>query len=107
MTESESIIKEITARLVKIYNPEAIYLFGSYAWGTPELNSDYDIFIIVKNSEFGSADRIRIGQRGLLDMNVAVDILVYTEEELMTRKDHPSTLAHKVISRGVKLYEAA
>ncbi len=106
MTDSESIIKEITARLVKIYHPETIYLFGSYAWGTPELNSDYDIFIVVKNSKLGSADRIRIGQRELLDLNVAVDILVYTEEEIKTKKDHPSTLAHKVINRGVKLYEA-
>ena len=107
MTTSDSIIKEITKRLVKLYHPESIYLFGSYAWGTPQENSDYDIFIIVKKSELGSADRIRIGQRELLDLNVAVDILVYTEEEIRTKKEHPSTLVHKVINRGVKLYEAA
>lgn len=107
MTNNESILKEITKRLVKIYHPESIYLFGSYVWGTPGENSDYDIFVVVKKSELGSADRIRIGQRELLDLNVAVDILVYTEEEMKTKKDHPSTLAHRVINRGVKLYEAA
>lgn len=107
MTDTDSIIKEITRRLIIIYQPESIYLFGSYAWGTPQENSDYDIFIIVKKSELGSADRIRIGQRELVDLNVSVDILVYTEEEMRTKKDHPSTLAHKVINRGVKLYEAA
>ena len=106
-SEKGSIVDEITRRLVEIYKPVEIYLFGSRAWGKPDSNSDYDFFIIVEQSDLDSAERIRIGLRVLLDLTVAVDILVFTREEINEKKHHPSTLAHKVLLRGVKLYEAA
>lgn len=107
MTDKELILKEITSRLIKIYKPLTIYLFGSYAWGIPHKNSDIDFFIVVEKSDLDSAERIRIGLRELLDLKVAVDILVFTEKEMNEKKNHPSTLAYKVIKRGVKVYEAA
>ena len=36
-------IQEVTRRLVEVYQPEAIYLFGSYAWGEPNADSDIDL----------------------------------------------------------------
>jgi hypothetical protein len=30
----EASIKQLTERLIKAFNPEKIFLFGSYAWGT-------------------------------------------------------------------------
>ena len=39
---SKEVIKEVKNRLVKTYDPIAIYIFGSYAWGTPTLDSDLD-----------------------------------------------------------------
>ncbi len=107
MTDNDLKLKEITSRLIKIYNPEEIYLFGSYAWGTPGAHSDIDLFIVVENSDLDRAERIRVGLRALLDMNISVDILVYTKEEVEEKKNHPSTLTYKILTRGVKLYEAA
>ena len=104
---NKTVINEITKRLVKAYNPLAIYLFGSHAWGTPQENSDIDFFIIVENSNLDSAERIRVGLRVITDLKLPVDILVYTKNEVDDRKTHPSTLAHKVITKGLKLYEAA
>ena len=37
----------IVDRLVDVSRPLRIYLFGSYAWGTPTVDSDYDLCVIV------------------------------------------------------------
>jgi predicted nucleotidyltransferase len=100
-------IQEVVTRLIKTYQPVAIYLFGSYAWGEPNKDSDIDFFIIINTSNLNKADRIRIGLTELMDIRLPVDILVFTRDEVEAQKYHPSTLTHKVISRGVKLYEAA
>ncbi len=43
--------KIITEKIVREYDPEAIVLFGSYAWGTPREESDVDLFIIKETDE--------------------------------------------------------
>jgi len=35
--------------LSKTHNSKDIFLFGSYAYGKPDVDNDYDIEIIVKN----------------------------------------------------------
>lgn len=42
-------IEEVKNRLVKTYNPIAIYLFGSYAWGSPTEDSDLDLLVIIEH----------------------------------------------------------
>lgn len=66
-----------------------------------------DFFIIVDKSEYDAAERIRIGLRALKDIHADIDILVYTSEEVAAWNTHPSTLAYKVLNKGLKLYEAA
>lgn len=104
---NKQLIEEVTRQLVKAYNPVAIYLFGSYVWGNPERSSDIDFFIIVDNSEYDAAERIRIGLRELKHIHADIDLLVYTRAEVAFWDTHPSTLAYKVINRGLKVYEAA
>ena len=42
--------KEVVRRLVDEFHPEAIYLFGSHAWGKPTADSDLDLLVIVSQS---------------------------------------------------------
>jgi predicted nucleotidyltransferase len=44
----EEVKKEIIEKL-KPLNPEKIILFGSYAYGTPDANSDIDIYVVTKD----------------------------------------------------------
>ena len=44
---SNSTIEEVKKRLVATYNPIEIYIFGSYAWGKPEEDSDLDLLIVI------------------------------------------------------------
>jgi predicted nucleotidyltransferase len=39
---TREILDDIKNRLVKAYDPVAIYLFCSYVWGTPNEESDVD-----------------------------------------------------------------
>src|SRR3954447_23430215 len=43
-------IERIVDVLVRAFEPEAIYLFGSQARGTPSGHSDVDLFVVVRDA---------------------------------------------------------
>lgn len=107
LREQEDLLRILVDRLVKVYAPRAIYLFGSQAWGNPDETSDVDLYVVVESSNATKVERIRPGLASLLDLNIPVDLLVVTLNELDERKNHPSTLAYKILNKGIRLYEAA
>ena len=50
-TKSEESLKQIVDTIVDQYQPEKIMLFGSYAYGNPDSDSDIDLLIIKDTSE--------------------------------------------------------
>ena len=107
MEVKELDLDEITKRLIDLYQPIEIFLYGSYAWGAPSNDSDIDLCIVLKDSDKSQADRIRDGLRALEGIRIPIDLLVLTEYEIEDRKEHPSTLIFKIIHQGKKLYAAA
>lgn len=105
---SKSKIAEATARLVTAYQPEAIYLFGSYAWGEPNEDSDVDFFIVLKDDAEMAWDAFRIGVFALYYANIDFpkDILVDKKYSFDRRSEHPSSLEFKIKNNGVNLYRA-
>jgi predicted nucleotidyltransferase len=106
MIES-SVIDIAVRRLAETYNPEAIFLFGSYAWGDPEKANDIDILIVVKDSQQKTYKRSIKGLRSLRGLKIPKDILVYTKEEFERFSKDISSLSFKVKNEGIKVYEAA
>ncbi|MCL0062231.1 nucleotidyltransferase domain-containing protein [Thermodesulfovibrionales bacterium] len=106
MTNSE-LIETVKGRLIRTYNPQAIYLFGSYAWGNPDEQSDLDLLVVVEKSDEKPYKRPVKGIAALRGLMVANDILVFTIEEFNQLTDDISTLCYKIKQEGVKLYEAA
>jgi predicted nucleotidyltransferase len=104
---SQETIAEVTKRLVKVYNPIKIYLFGSYAYGTPHEDSDLDIFIIVDESKEKAHLRARAASDVLWDLGISKDILIYTQKEFAERIEDPSTLCSLVQKKGKVLYARA
>lgn len=103
----ESIIKDAVSKLVREYNPIEIYLFGSFAWGKPDENSDLDLIIVLRESDEKPYKRSVRALKALRDIKVAKDVLVYTEKEFNSLSSDASSLCHKVVNEGVKVYEAA
>jgi uncharacterized protein len=101
---SKSKIEEATARLVTAYQPEAIYLFGSYAWGEPNEDSDVDFFIILKDDADMAWDAFRIANRALKNIAFPIDVLINKHQAFEQRAEHPSTLEFKIKKEGILLH---
>ncbi len=104
---SNKILEEVKNRLVRTYNPIVIYIFGSYAWGTPTADSDLDLLIVIDKSDEKSYERSRPGQRALFGLGISKDLVVYTKEEFDKYSNDPATLCYKIIKSGKVLYERA
>ncbi|MCB4755753.1 MAG: nucleotidyltransferase domain-containing protein [Elusimicrobia bacterium] len=104
MKEIQRELKRVARRLIRNYKPEKIILFGSLASGRTKAWSDIDLAII-KKSRRRFIDRLG---DALIAANPkeAVDIFVYTPEEVATmEKQKNSFWIHEIIGRGKVLYQ--
>ena len=97
-------IEEVKNRLVKTYNPIAIYLFGSYAWGTPTEDSDLDLLIVIDKSDEKSYQRQRSGHHALFGLGISKDLIVYTKDEFERISGDITTLGYKIKREGKVIY---
>jgi len=104
---TKEVIENVKKRLVKVYNPVAIYLFGSYAWGSPTEDSDLDLLIVVEKTDQKSYDRPLAAYDALFGMNIAKDIIVYTKEEFEEAAKNKATLGFKIKKDGKLIYARA
>jgi uncharacterized protein len=98
-------IQEATKRLVEVYQPEVVYLFGSYAWGEPDEDSDIDLMIVVNDAVNVEWTAYKKGKWAIRDMKITNDILVENKRIFRDRGKHPSMLEHQIATKGLKLYE--
>lgn len=87
------------------YEPERIYLFGSWATGEADELSDIDL-VVIKQTPAPFFDRLREVSRLLPLESGAVDILVYTPEEFARMKADGNAFAETVEEEGVVVYDA-
>jgi uncharacterized protein len=97
-------LKSLTDRLVAVFKPEKIILFGSYAWGTPTKDSDVDICVIVKASNENEAERMVRANECASDIKLPVDILVKTRAHMNKYLPVKASLMHKIQEQGKVLY---
>lgn len=100
-------IQEVTNRLVEVYQPIAIYLFGSYAWGEPDEDSDIDLMVVVDNNVELSWSSFKKGKWAIRDMRITNDILVENKSVFNKRAMHPSNLEYLIAHKGIILYGKA
>jgi len=85
---------------------DEIILFGSYAYGMPESDSDIDLCFILYGNHEKKIDILRHIRRVIAPYaNMPIDILVYYKDEFNDRANLTSTMEYKIRNEGVKLYE--
>ncbi|WP_430710979.1 nucleotidyltransferase domain-containing protein [Nodosilinea sp. AN01ver1] len=94
----------MTQRLVSALEPEQIILFGSYAYGEPNEDSDIDLLVIVSQSDEPRYRRARVAYKTLRGLGIPKDILVMTREEVERQKTVVSSLVCQALRRGKVLY---
>ncbi|MBM3746077.1 MAG: nucleotidyltransferase domain-containing protein [Acidobacteria bacterium] len=100
----DPVLAEVVRRLVEVYHPLRIYLFGSAARGDAGPDSDYDIMVVVPDDAPRELWDTKLGYEALGGLSIAKDILVLPrrnfEEQLHLRASLPST----ILDEGKLLY---
>jgi predicted nucleotidyltransferase len=104
---SSKIIEEVKQKLIKTYNPLEIYLFGSYAWGCPDEDSDLDLLIILDHYTKDQYHTLVDGHKALIHTRVPKDLLVLSKEEFEKDAEDNTTLSYKIKRKGKKIYAKA
>ena len=104
--ELETRLTEIVSRLRAAFSPIAIYLYGSYAYGTPESHSDIDLLVVVEADERSPYRRDAAAYRALAGMGVPKDVQVYTRKEFEDRAALPVSFERTVHGKGRLIYAA-
>jgi len=98
------LLDEAVGRLKREFSPEAIYLFGSHAWGTPTDDSDLDLFVIVAQSTEEPVARAQRAQGVLSGLPATKDVLVFTRAEVDLVSHLRTSLSYEILQQGRKLY---
>ena len=98
------VVLDMTDCLVETFHPERIYLFGSYARGDMTPDSDYDLMMIVSDSDLPAYQRSQEAHRVLFQFKSAKDILVWTRAEFDQRTHLAASLPATILREGKLLY---
>ena len=93
--------------ILKTVDCEKVYLFGSYAYGTPRADSDYDFYVVVKDDAENPLEIM-----GDVYWNLSKDGTVHKPIDLLgqykSRFEERKTLLtieKTVVEKGVLLYD--
>lgn len=103
--ETRTVIKRIVERLVAGYAPEKIILFGSYAYGRPDADSDIDLLIIKATRQrfferLATVRRLTTGTHP----HIPFEPIVLTPEEVERRLESGDQFLSEIIQKGEVLY---
>lgn len=89
----------------KTVDVERIYLFGSYAYGTPGPDSDYDLCVVIPDSTIRPAEAVKLIRRELFPVqDTPLDVIVY-HTGMFCQRQKSASLERKIEREGVLLYE--
>ncbi len=100
-------IDQVKQRLIKTYDPLAIYIFGSYARGNPTEDSDLDLLVVIDDyTEDRYKDLVK-GHKALIGLKICKDILLYNKQQFKESLEDQLSLCHKISKEGKKIYAKA
>lgn len=95
-------ISRIVSSIVHHCSPEKVILFGSYAYGKPNSDSDIDLFVVA-NIPGLPAERIRFVRRAINEQ-ASVDVVVKTPKEVAKSLRGRDWFVKEVFEKGKVLY---
>jgi predicted nucleotidyltransferase len=100
---SMSEIRAFARRVVDRFQPEKIILFGSYAYGTPNVDSDVDIVVVMPaRNQLDQAAKIRLA----IPPPFSMDLIVRTPKNFRERLERGDLFTKEIATKGKILYEA-
>jgi uncharacterized protein len=96
-------IKRLCQQIVDNFQPEKVVLFGSYAYGTPNEDSDIDLLVIMPFDGNELDQMVTVRRR--LKSTFPLDVLVKTSAQLKERIEMEDFFIKEIIEKGTILYE--
>ena len=102
---NKEIILKLADRIKELYKPEKIILYGSFAYGHPDENSDID-FLIIKDTNESFINRLVAVRKIVSDLRrgYAFSPVVLTPKELQNRQEIGDQITEEILSRGEIIY---
>ena len=98
-------INELRDSFAQSLMPLRIYLFGSFADGTQNDDSDFDFYIVVDDSEKDVLGLTAKAYKSIRHKQKrSVDIIVNREQDFESRKQRIASVERDVAQKGVLLY---
>jgi len=104
--EIEVKIAEMVRRIVDGFGPERIILFGSFATGTADADSDVDLLVVMRVTT-SKRERAAEIDLALADIGLSKDVIVVTPEEVDKYQDVVGSIIYPALREGKVLYERA
>lgn len=102
MTQKQ--IKEFGRQLVREFKPRTVVLFGSYAYGKPNPDSDVDLLVVMPLN--GNPVDKSVEMRLKLQPRFPLDLLVRTPAKIKERLAMGDDFIKDIFDKGKVLYEA-
>lgn len=101
---TQTTIREAVQLLKRAANPVKIILFGSYATGKADEDSDLDFLVVEKELKARRMEMVRL-RRILRPLRIPVDIIVVSEQVFNDWADTPGTVIYEAALEWRILYE--
>jgi predicted nucleotidyltransferase len=107
MNAIENIQRDIIERISRVEKPYKVFLFGSYAYGRPDADSDLDLLVVLDKDAAPRDFRERSENylsinRALRDIEreIPMDLIVYTKSEFERFTQLDSQFSRKILKEG-------
>ena len=105
-TEVTQALDAMVSRIVSVFQPEKVILFGSLSRGDAGPDSDVDLLVVAEVE--GSRRQMAVEMRMTLsDISVPKDIVILTPEEMDAYRNVVGHIAYTASREGKVLYERA
>jgi len=90
--------------VLKIVQAQTMYLFGSYAYGTPNEDSDLDVYIVIPDGDVDPLDiTVQIRKELYKKKTMPLDLIIRKQAQFNKRVQIPS-LERLISEKGVIFY---
>jgi predicted nucleotidyltransferase len=97
-------IEHAVERIVRLFAPSAVILFGSYAYGEPTPDSDVDLLVTMETPLRPVDQAVEI--RTAVQFPFPLDLIVRTPAQVSERISLGDPFFQEILEKGIVLYEA-
>jgi predicted nucleotidyltransferase len=113
MVSENKYIQQLKTNLSKI-DPYLVLLFGSYAYGTPDPDSDLDVFVVLNDQSipvtFKEKQELYLKVSTLtrpIARQIPIDLMVFTLPMFEQFKLVNSNFSKEILTKGIVIYETS